>query len=67
MLTCYQASVAEGEENRLFTGDQELGCVNEECYHLLASLNMEEERRGVCVYVCLLEAIVPERIAAGIF
>lgn len=41
--------------------------MNEECYHLLASMNIEEERRGVCVYVCLLEAIVPGRIAASIF
>lgn len=43
MLPC----VSGGEEGRLFPGDQELGCVNEECCHLLASMNIYEERLGV--------------------
>lgn len=45
----YWTRVVGRKENGLFGGDREMGCVNEESCLLLASMNTEEERRGVWV------------------
>lgn len=61
----YWARVAGREENGLFGGDQEVGCVNEESCLLLASMKHRGGMMGG-VNVHLSEAAVPGRIVASI-